>query len=166
MTLLTTLLLIMSAGPTPVTAGVKRDCIGLETGIRPANVRWGTPASRGSCFFFSGPGDIGRDDRLGAAAEWVERGNRITLRFGVGVRFQGRRRGSSVRLTRVTEHSFGGKWRVTEVISGTLTVSRSGGDRGCRVLKADYTYAECHLGDASRCPGPCWIRAPLTVTGR
>ena len=143
-------------GPDPPPSG----CAPVEPGTQAVRVRWATPARTRTCFFFSGPGDLGRDDHLGARAQLTWRGSRVTLDFG-GPRFTGTVRGDAVTLERRSTHEFGRPWQVTERIVGRLGDVTRGG-RTCRGLRAHYRYEECPVG--GDCPGDCTIDADLTVS--
>lgn len=136
-------------------------------GARDVTVAWSNVRSTQACFFFSGPGTLGRDDRLGGRARLELSDGRAVLDFGGGVRFTGSA-GERIALTRTSDHDFQGAWRVTERITGTW---RAGVERHVdtpctespRVATAQYTYAECDTASPSSCPGPCTITATLTI---
>ncbi|MFK7991294.1 MAG: hypothetical protein AB8I08_35085 [Sandaracinaceae bacterium] len=149
-----------SRGPSNELGGTPSQCSALQPGNQAVNVHWSAIRTRRpGCFFFSGPGELGRDDPLGTSAslEWGAR--RVALRFGA-VTFEGRRAGSTVTLARQSTHAFAGDWRVTERIHGDL--AQVGPE--CRGLRLTYAYEECHVGDP--CPGSCHIDAVLTVAAR
>lgn len=135
---------------------VARECSHAFDGTSgPVQVRWASIRRTDGCWFFSGPGELGRDDRLGTTAAWTRTGDQVSLRFGA-VRFEGTIAGDRVTLRRVSEHASGRGWRVTETIEGTLT----GG--ACPTLTARYHYDECEIGSAS-CPGQCHLDAAITL---
>lgn len=139
-------------------ARAKKDrCTPSPDRVDAVAVEWGRSTSVSSCFYFSGPGDLGRDDHLGARAAFLRSGDRITLSFG-GLLFEGRIRGDRVTLERISEHDFDGPWKVTETIDATL-----GASEDCVVLRGTYRYAECDTSPGASCPGPCSISAPLSV---
>jgi hypothetical protein len=136
-------------------------------GARDVTVAWSDVRASQSCFFFSGPGALGRNDRLGGRARLDLRDGRAVLDFGGGVRFTGSA-GERVTLARTSEHDFQGTWRVTERITGTWQAGVERHlDTPCteapRVAAAQYSYAECDTANPSSCPGPCTITATLTI---
>lgn len=116
-------------------------------------VAWDTPARTPGCFFFSGPGALGRDTHLGEWAGYRERDGAVTLDFGDGAVFTGRRSGDQVQLARRGTYRFGGRWTTTE----RLTLRVVDGD-----LRGAYHYDECSDG-AAACPGTCHIDAGVAV---
>ncbi len=140
----------------------ERGCSGLARGESTVNVRWAAPQSTAGCFFFSGPGSLGRNDSLGSTAALSWQGERMVLAFG-RARFEGNERGGTVRLARRTTHAYSGNWRVTELIEGSLASTRRG-DSTCTVLNASYRYQEC--GPGGPCPGQCTIAASMVVSAR
>lgn len=134
-------------------------CASIGPGTFPVRVAWSAPTATRSCFFFSGPGELGRDDHLGATAQLEHRGSAMTLRFGA-LAFTGAVRADAVALERVSQHQFGGAWTVTERITGTIADESRGG-RTCRVIRARYAYEECD--GRTPCPGHCTIAAPLVI---
>lgn len=143
--------------PPPPPEPERGTCLEPGDGAGDVRVRWGTPRSTQTCFFFSGPFDLGRDDHLGDRARLTRRGDQITLAFGAHA-FEGTARDGRVRMTRRSTHQYGGAWRVTEVIEGRLTTGR------CPALRLSYRYQECHDAPGAPCPGTCTIEAPLTVS--
>jgi hypothetical protein len=135
-------------------------CRSLAEGTANVDAGWGRPTSSNSCFFFSGPYDLGRDDHLGNAAQYQRQGDQVTVRFGNLV-FTGQARGDRVRLRRVSDHSYGSTWTVTEVIDARFVQSN-----GCTVLRGTYRYNECDTSRPQSCPGTCTISAPVTFTAR
>jgi hypothetical protein len=121
--------------------------VGVRT---PAIVTWGSTTSSTACFFFSGPGALGRDDMLGASATWTSGEARTMFDFGSGVRFFGT---TPSELTRRTCHDFGGVWHVTERFA--LVPSPSG-------WMGRYSYEECQVG-VGPCPGRCRIDADVAI---
>ena len=120
--------------------------------------QWGAPTRTPGCWFFSGPGELGRDDHLGARARWSRQGDAISRVFG-SARFEGRLEGRRVRLTRASTHQAGSPWRVTETITGELRETN-----GCTTFVGRYHYDECEQG--ASCPGQCHIDADLRLTRR
>ena len=107
-----------------------------------------------TCFFFSGPGALGRDDPLGDAAAWeTTPGGRALLAFRGGPTFRGSVEGARVDLRRRSHHEYNGPWTAEEVLTGDL---------GGGALELDYAYEECQ-GDASPCTGQCSLRAHARV---
>ena len=128
-------------------------CRGLGEGDTEVRVQFAPPRTTDGCWFFSGPGALGRDDQLGATARWSREGARVKLRFA-GAEFAGDVEGARVRLRRVSRHE---SWQVTETIEGELS-------GGCPSLHARYHYDECEDGGA--CPGTCHIDATVGVSSR
>jgi len=129
-------------------------------GSRDVRVAWGEASWTRSCFFFSGPGELGRDDQYGSSARWTRQGNRVRLAFGSAV-FEGQVSGDRVRLTRRSEHSYGSTWTATEVIEGRVATGQGG--PACQFLQASYGYSECDTANSHQCPSVCRIEAPLSV---
>lgn len=149
-----------SRGPSTELGSSPSQCGGLQRGTHPVNVHWSSIRTRpAGCFFFSGPGELGRDNPLGTTATLTWRGPLLELHFGA-VTFTGRRTGARVVLSRQSTHAFSGDWRVTERMQGTE--AQVGPD--CRGLRLTYGYEECQDGQA--CPGQCRLDAQLTVTAR
>jgi hypothetical protein len=101
------------------------------------------------CFFFSGPGELGRDDRLGEHAELdAER-----LRFSPTIELtRVELPDGSVTWSRESIHEFGGPWRVREAI--TLLPSGAG-------WVGRYRYQE--LSPGATTPGTCTIDARVEL---
>lgn len=140
-------------------------CHGLPAASGPVRVRWASITRTQTCWFFSGPGDLGRDDHLGESAQWSRIGDRVSLRFDRAV-FEGTIAGGRVSLRRVSRHAEGAGWSVTETIEGTLaaTPGSSGGADGCATLVGRYHYDECDTAGGA-CPGHCHIDAAITIEG-
>lgn len=115
-------------------------------GIRVA-VEWSGVQATPGCFFFSGPGRLGRDDQLGSTACVDPAAGRIS--FGSAVF-----RGGAGRLTRRSQHDHQGVWHADEALAGAL------GSDGR--FSGSYAYAECAQGGA--CPGTCRISAAVRMT--
>ncbi|MEM9194581.1 MAG: hypothetical protein AAGF12_35715 [Myxococcota bacterium] len=141
----------------PVQTPGEQSCRPLSNG--PAAARWGRATSTSGCFFFSGPHDLGRDDQLGRTSRFTRRGDQVTVQFG-NATFVGQVRQGAVELRRVSQHTFGSIWTVTEVISARFVR-----EQDCLVLRGTYRYTECDSA-GGRCPGGCTIEAPVTIRGR
>lgn len=111
-------------------------------------VKWTVSEATPGCFFFSGPGTLGRNDALGTRA-CVTPGPHPRVAFGSAVF-----KGSSSGIRRRSTHEYGGPWTAEEELSGAL----SGDGR----FEGSYTYAECQQGQP--CPGRCRIRATVSFT--
>ena len=111
-------------------------------------VTWTISDATSGCFFFSGPGRLGRDNALGSRA-CVTPGARPVVSFGSAVF-----RGSASGLRRRSTHQHGGPWTVTEALDGGL----SGDGR----FDGEYRYSECQAGAV--CPGRCRIQATVAFT--
>lgn len=150
--------LAASLGPSPeppreeATRESPRPPVVVETS--PVTVEWSQVTRTPTCFFFSGPGSLGRDDQLGTTAEWSEHEGRAGLAFSPLVVFHGVRGGSQVALARTSAHLFGDKWEVSERIDGEI----QGG-----VLEGQYHYDECDTSHRPSCPGPCHIDARVVI---
>lgn len=120
----------------------------------PIAVVWQVTSSTPSCFFFSGPGNLGRRDHLGTSAQWVASGPTVTLTFAGGLTFVGTRAGPQITLARRSTHSYSGTWIVDESIVGTFN--------GATFVGA-YSYAECEAGNPRNCPTSCAIRAQISA---
>lgn len=136
------------------------ECHGLPAASGPVRVRWASITRTQSCWFFSGPGDLGRDDHLGESAQWSRTGDRVTLRLG-GAAFEGTIAGARVSLRRVSRHAEGAGWIVTETIEGTLDTV---GESACATLVGRYHYDECDSAGGA-CPGHCHIDSAITIEG-
>lgn len=111
-------------------------------------VSWTVSEATPGCFFFSGPGRLGRSSTLGNRA-CVTPSPHPIIAFGAAV-FKGSARG----IRRRSHHQHGGAWTVDEELSGGL----SGDGR----FEGEYRYTECQKGAA--CPGVCRIRATVSFT--
>lgn len=120
---------------------------------------WSQIRSTSSCWFFSGPRNLGRDDHLGTSARWTRTGDRVELRFG-NLSFTGTVSGNRVIVRRESTHTSGSPWRVTETIQGSFTPP----DSDACALVARYHYDECERG--TPCPGHCHIDATIRFTAR
>lgn len=119
----------------------------------PYGVRWSEIVSSPGCFFFSGPGALGRDQQLGESATFAIGEGRASLDFGSGVVFAGPRTGDRITLARRATHDFSGKWVTAETI--TLELAPAGGWIG------RYHYDEHAPSDPT--PGTCHIDASVLV---
>ena len=146
-----------TAGAESFARARKDRCTPTPDRVDAVAVDWGRSTTIASCFYFSGPGELGRDDHLGPRAAFLRSGDRIALSFG-GLLFEGQVRGDRVTLERISEHDYDGPWRVTETIDATL-----GGRDDCLVLRGTYRYAECDTARPTNCPGPCSISTPMSV---
>jgi hypothetical protein len=136
------------------------------SGNRALRVSWTHVVKSASCFFFSGPGDIGRDTKLGNAARWESNGDTVALVFGPA-RFSGSAGREPLTLVRTQRYDFHGPWRTTETIVGqwaspsplaqTLAVGQ------CPEFRGTYVYQECNLQNSAECPGPCRISADVRL---
>jgi hypothetical protein len=117
-------------------------------------VQWSNVQRTATCFFFSGPERLGRDDQLGSSAQWVVEGERVTLTFDQRATFRGTLSGSRLDLHRRSSHDFGSKWAVEERISGTIV---NGSFQG------SYGYTECDTRRRETCPGECTISADVRI---
>ena len=123
---------------------------------RPVVVAWSGIQRNPGCFYFSGPGALGRDDQLGEQARWSETDEgEVLLDFGERIQFRGVRVGPRVFLSRRSAHDFGNKWRIDEQLEGEII-----GD----TFEARYAYQECDTSGTEGCPGRCIIEARVTVT--
>lgn len=122
---------------------------GTDYGVRWSEVQTETPG----CFFFSGPGELGRDTQLGDGAAFAIGERRARLDFGSGAVFEGERVGERIMLERSSTHDFDGKWTVRETL--TLDLAPAGGWVG------RYHYDEYPPGESS--PGTCHIDASVLV---
>jgi hypothetical protein len=99
-----------------------------------------------TCFYFSGPGELGRDDRLGASAILDE----TSLTFASGPEFGLNASGVFVRAS---SHDYDGIWTVHE----TITLTRSSENR----FVGEYHYEEFEPGATT--PGQCRIDARIVL---
>jgi hypothetical protein len=151
-----------SAEPAPSAVLGCRD----GSGTRDVAVTWTNVSSSSGCFFFSGPGKLGRDTQLGALARWEENGAQVALAFGAA-RFVGDGRGAPLRLQRSAVHDFNGAWRITETVVGKWVeppaLAQTLSQARCPEFEGTYAYQECNQGNAAECPGRCVINAKLTL---
>jgi hypothetical protein len=122
--------------------------------MTPVAVAWQVTSSTPSCFFFSGPGNLGRQDHLGNAAQWAASGPSVSLSFAGGLTFVGTRSGPQISLSRRSTHTYSGSWIVDETIVGSFTGN---------TFVGTYSYAECEAGNARNCPTNCTIRAQVSA---
>jgi hypothetical protein len=130
------------------------------------SVAWSSVRSTDGCFFFSGPGALGRDTPLGNTARFEGTASGASLAFG-GARFEGPST-PDIRLARTSTHDFGGPWRVTETIEGRWVTPQTAPhlDTPCtesppQVIEATYVYHEYE--GSSRTAGHCTITANVTI---
>lgn len=97
------------------------------------------------CFYFSGPGDLGRDDHLGDSATY----DGSSLRFAGDLVFV---QDSSGALVRVANHQYEGTWMTRE----TITLSPAGGG-----FAGTYHYDE--FGDGGATPSACHLDAQVEL---
>ncbi len=98
-----------------------------------------------SCFYFSGPGTLGRDNQLGDSATY----DGSSLRFAGDLVFI---QDSSGALVRVANHEYEGTWMTRE----TITLSP----------QADHfmgTYHYDEFGDGGTTPSQCHIDARIEL---
>jgi len=121
----------------------------------PYGVLWSDIATQTSgCFFFSGPGELGRNTPLDETAGFAIGDTRASLDFGANVVFEGPRAADRVTLSRTSSHDYSdGKWTVRETI--TLDLAPAGGWIG------RYHYDEYEPGASD--PGECHIDASVLV---
>jgi hypothetical protein len=119
----------------------------------PVQITWRIENRTPNCFFFSGPFELGARDHLGISAEWIESGDRVTLKFGDHA-FTGRRRAATIELERHSSHEYEGPWRADE----TIVLEQRGA-----TAKGQYEYHECNLQNAGECPGKCAIVSGIWV---
>lgn len=150
---------VESAAPAPG-AGAPSDN-GNGRAVRldvPVAVRWGAPQTTPGCFFFSGPGELGRDDHLGEAARLVASDRDVRLAFDTGPELAGgaplgRSTPDVTVLGRASHHEFGGRWTVRE----SLTLTRV--DE--QTFRGTYHYDE--IAPDSAVPGECHIDVAVVV---
>lgn len=99
-----------------------------------------------TCFYFSGPGELGRDDRLGDSAILDE----TSLTFASGPEFGLNASGVFVRAS---SHDYDGIWTVHE----TISLTRSSENR----FVGEYHYEEFEPGATT--PGQCRIDARIVL---
>lgn len=117
-------------------------------------MRWTNIQSTPGCFFFSGPGELGRDVSLGEQAEWVHDPAMLVLSFGDRVLFIGDSGRSPVVLMRHDTGVYGGKWQVVETLVGDLQQG---------LFRGRYQYHECEEGECRRGFDRCEITADVVV---
>jgi hypothetical protein len=120
----------------------------------PVSVTWSDVHSTADCFFFSGPGALGRDTHLSEQGVFAVHGDQVELSFGPDAVFRGRFTPPHADAVRRGRYDFGGPWSTEERFAGALA--------GPRVFEGDYQYKECELAHPDQCPGPCTIRAHVT----
>jgi len=147
--------------PAPPSTAPPLTCSHIVAGPQTVSVAWGRIYQSPGCFFFSGPGTLGRDDQLGTSATLTNTPQHIELRFGAAA-FSGQRSGERFSLTRRSRHEFSGVWVVDEFIDGRFEQIRRG-EQTCRGVRAHYRYRECS-GDGP-CREGCTISGELSVTG-
>ena len=119
----------------------------------PVVVTWSNVRSSTSCFFFSGPGELGRDDHLGPSASLTVSAGAAELVFAGGLRFAGTVAGSTLATSREAPHEYGGTWMTRE----TLRLSASGD-----AWVGTYHYDE--LDPSTGAPSSCHIDATIVLT--
>jgi hypothetical protein len=134
-------------------------CDAMNAPSQSMRASWSRIRRSPGCWFFSGPGDLGRDDHLGSSAHWARNGERVELRFG-SLSFTGTITGNRVIVRRESTHQSGSQWRVTETIQGSFTPPD---DSNCAFV-ARYHYDECQQG--GECPGSCHIDATIRFSRR
>lgn len=105
----------------------------------------GVTADTANCFYFSGPGDLGRNNQLGDSATY----DGSSLRFAGDLVFI---QDSSGALVRVANHEYEGTWMTRE----TITLSP----------QADHfmgTYHYDEFGDGGTTPSQCHIDARIEL---
>jgi hypothetical protein len=117
-------------------------------------VEWSEISRTAGCFFFSGPGELGRDDQLGTTARWSTTGDEVALLFAPSLVFRGAMTDDHVVLSRRSSHDYLSKWDIEETIEGAV----EGGTLGAR-----YHYSECDTRQRQSCPGRCVIDATVTI---
>jgi len=121
----------------------------------PVGVFWSDIETASGCFFFCGPGDVGRDVKLGKRAHLKRDGDYLTLEFEKKIRFRGRvGDDNKVRLERQSAHDYGGTWQILQMIEGTFTDG---------AMSGTYSYSECDTTRKQGCPGRCTIEAHVEV---
>lgn len=126
------------------------------TGIG-ATATWTAIRATPGCFFFAGPGELGRDDPYGDGAEIVVREGFLAIGFSEATFFEGPEREGSFLLRRTATYDHGGAWRVKESLEGVIVDG---------AYAAIYRYEECDLArgdDGEGCPGPCTIEAAVRI---
>ena len=125
---------------------------GVGEGQHEAVVTWNNVSATAGCWFFVGPEDIGRDQRLGEDACVSRRGDEVTVSIS-GVPFRGRATVPTAALSRRSTHEHNGRWLVEQrlVLSGDSPV-----------VRGSYTYTECEPTERG-CTGTCQIRADVEI---
>lgn len=121
----------------------------------PVLVAWSDVRSSASCFFFSGPRDLGRDDHLGANAALTLEPPGASLVFEGDLRFDGVLSLGALSLVREAPHEFGGTWLSRESIVLTPVGASWVG-----------TYHYDEINPATRAPSSCHIDARVMVAPR
>ncbi|MCS6797852.1 MAG: hypothetical protein NZ898_04880 [Myxococcota bacterium] len=151
------------AAPTatrPVNPSGPTRCPWRLDGEHPVGLTWTQIQRAPTCWFFAGPGDIGRDDRYGNVGVLGRQGDRAWLDIGA-YRFEGRIERDFITLSRTSVHDYEGEWRVDETLTGRIP------PRGpCRPLSVRYTYTECAPPGQGDCPNHCRLSATLRVASR
>jgi hypothetical protein len=124
-----------------------------ERDERNGRVVWDEPVHPEGCFFFSGPGALGRDTKLGARARWKRDGSNVRLDLGRDAVFRGTLTQGRLALSRRADYRFQTRWSVTETIEGAVVGAQ---------IQGDYHYEECESG-AEQCPGRCTIAAHVVI---
>jgi hypothetical protein len=135
-------------------------CALATDGEVPVRLGWESTTSTGGCFFFAGPGDLGRDDSYGTSGRLGRTGERAWLVIG-GFRFEGTLASGRLALSRRSDHDFSGTWRVDETIGGEVPTASGG---VCPPIRMRYVYHECDTANPSGCPGRCTIESTIVVT--
>ena len=126
----------------------------------PSHARWTGVQPSGGCWFFSGPGQLGRDRQLGSAVVVERSADRLAVAFD-GARFEGALGpdGTVVLLRESGGVDGVSAWRTRETLTGRFSNE---------TLVADYGYRECQFDGQGGCPevsrGDCRIHAAVTVT--
>lgn len=119
---------------------------------------WREIESTPGCWFFSGPGALGRDHRLGHRADVRQDGDHLVVSFGDAAFAGDIDAGGHVTLARDDDGRDGREsWRTHEEIGGTVV-----GD----LFVGRYDYAECEVDGAGACRasrGDCHISAAVTI---
>ena len=121
---------------------------------QPLQVQWSNVTSSQSCFFFSGPESLGRDDHLGARASYASDGRTARLVFDGRVMFEGFLGTQPFTLVRTSVHQYSGTWSVRETFA--LDPLGQGAFRG------RYHYDE--LDPSGNPTGSCNIDALVVLT--
>lgn len=113
-------------------------------------IDWSDIDASKNCYFLSGPGRLGRKTRLESEARVVQRGDQVTLSFGVNIDFVGTMSGDKIALAREAAYDDKGPWTTRETIEGPPG-------------QATYRYEECDKSGNQGCPNRCKIRATVAV---